>query len=109
MLQELVIKTEKNYDFKEEFLLSGESFILRVYYNARGSHWNVDLSTERGVLIVGGLKMMPNRNLLEGLSYLPNIPSGELWCVDTTGALDNEKVTLGNFGQGKKYTIWYRS
>lgn len=110
-------------------ILDSVEYIFHIYWNdslaKRGfsdSGWYLsiynpslfdlqDLTADQSpALLRGGIKIMPNALLLEEEDESTGLPSGYLGCMDNTpekGAKEDFKVTLDNFGTGKRFELVY--
>ena len=106
-----------NYDQFFTQILDNVEYTLHVYYNSR-SGWYIsfyesalfveDAVDNTEALIYGGRKLMPNQDVF-GRIYDDRLPTGFLYCVDSTLSDITEQVqlTVDNFGKGKRYNLVY--
>lgn len=104
MALSLNMNTDNSYNVKQSFTLNGEQYILRLYWNVR-SGWYLRIASDEDVEIVG-VKVMPNKILLQQHQYLNPFNGGQLVCVDTDPQ-EGVFIEKDNVGEGKRYQIWY--
>ncbi len=108
--------------------LEGVEYVIHLYWNNSMSRrsfsksgwylslYNSELFDESSLvdeqeiaLIYGGIKLMPNSNVL-GEAVMNTLPKGLLLCADTKpelGIRDDYYVGLDNFGTGKRFELYY--
>jgi hypothetical protein len=69
--------------FRERTHLDGKEYVLEFRLSERESRWYLDISDVNGVLLVGALKLVLHRKLLEPLRSVAGLPPGELLLLDT--------------------------
>lgn len=74
--------------FSAQVDLDGSVYELRFRWNARDSHWSLDMLLE-GVFVLSGLKLIASDDLLFSVRALPGIPPGRLHTTDLD-ALDRD-------------------
>lgn len=70
-------------NWTQRTILDGVPYVLRFRWNARMSRWTMTLSDENGNLLRGGIVLVIDTPLLR--SRTPDMPPGQLVCVDTSG------------------------
>lgn len=109
MINELIL-TENTNSFNANYLLDGQSYNLKIYYNSTAERWYLDIRQQdepESNEILKGIKIMPFQNLTRDYKSV-NRPlfSGDLWSLpNTTGNL--EYPTLATFGNNKEYYLAY--
>lgn len=99
---------------KQRFNIEGRIYILRTYFNSRknigdpdrSGGWYIGLYDVDDVAILTGLKLLPNRDMFFRSSDT-TIFTGSIFCVDTIDDNTDSVLDLDNFGQGKRYQLWY--
>jgi len=83
--------------FSQDILLDGIPYHLRIYWNARGSFWSIDVSDRDLNLLVSGIRIV---NDYELFSNHPdrNLPPGKLFVVDYRGG--NFDIAFDDFANG---------
>ena len=70
-------------DVSQRVKLDGREFVLRWRWIGRASRWALDVSSADGVLLAGGIRVVPNVPLLDGLrGGRPELPPGDLILED---------------------------
>jgi len=107
---------DSNLNQTQKFDIEGNKYFLNTYYNSRildgddfdcGS-WYIDLLDSQQVVIMTGIKLMPNRFIFD-IPQLREIFTGHLICVDTDNDLKTQKMTANNYGDDKRFELWYFS
>lgn len=103
------------YNQLYEFSLDSVVYTVHVYWNHR-SGWYLSLYDNDDfdnttydsddALIVGGIKIVRNRNLLDRCTD-SRLPAGELWCYDSSDTTDDATVGLDNFGSDERFRLVY--
>lgn len=112
--------TKLNKKFK--LILESVEYQMHCYWNDRqGWYLSVydtdtydeDLEDNQDALIVGGLKLLPQRNMFKYVSDERLELEGAVFCADfdptSTIAGGETYVTLDNFGKGKRFRLVYFS
>jgi hypothetical protein len=112
--------TQLNKKFK--LILESVEYQMHCYWNNRqgwylavydAETYDEDLEDNEAALIVGGLKMMPQRNLFKFVTDERLQLEGSVFCADfdptATPAGEDVYVTLGNFGKDKRFRLVYFS
>jgi hypothetical protein len=76
--------------------LDGETFEVRLLWNARAGGWFLSLLDAEGTRIATGRKVTTDHPLLLR-DTLPGMPAGYLWLVDMTGR--GEEAGLRDLGR----------
>lgn len=66
--------------------LDGVSIGLRLWWNARGQRWILDVEDAQGEAIASGLGLVTGVSLLARFGVRDDLPPGALIAVDTSGA-----------------------
>ena len=78
--------------------LSGVRYKLNVSWNTRMAGWVLCISDTKDNLILGGIRLSAGSFLLRKYrASCPNLPSGEIWLLDTTGDEKTAELTRDNF------------
>jgi len=64
--------------------LDARPFTMIFKWNYRGQYWTVEFWTREGVLIHGGVKVVPDYDLLHNTRHIAALPQGALMVIDTT-------------------------
>ncbi len=83
--------------------LDGVSFVLKLDWYQRDTHWRLSISDAEGVPIRTGIVLTTDTLLLRGVVD-PRRPRGELAIVDLTGAND---VDPGFSDLGSRFVLAY--
>lgn len=81
------------YDFDVE--LDGSEYNLDFLWNERDEHWYFTLSDSEGDIIVAGVKIVVDWNLLRKCADARK-PPGELIAIDTNEEGDPSRYEFGN-------------
>lgn len=82
--------------FEQEIVLEDSVYNLKFNYNSRGDFWTMSVRAPDLTVLVGGVKVVLNYELIN--QWLPGreIPPGEIFTVDTTdGELRINRDNLG--------------
>ena len=82
----------------QSFLLEGLNYNISTEWNYR-SGWYISIFTDEGVLILGGLKVMPDGNLTWRYTRKDGLFSGDIWVDNTEITSELDPVGRDNFGQ----------
>lgn len=82
--------------YREEVTLDNVSYILDFIWNERTEQWALNLLQSDETPIAEGIKLVLEYELFDVFKTLPNMPPGELFCVDNTG--EETKITRNNLG-----------
>lgn len=118
MATEIKFYTDQVYNQYQKHIIDGVEYVLHLFWNDRGDgSWNISFYDSdlfnfenldnSSALIVGGRKLMPMQDVLQGLEYYDNLPTGLLLVADTFEELDYELLNTSNFGVNKKYQLFY--
>lgn len=81
----MVIIPFQNYSsFTEEVTLSDVSFVFSFHYNFRGDFWVMTISDRAQNILVGGIKVVSNFELIRRYIYT-GIPNGYLTVINNAG------------------------
>ena len=69
-----------NYRFRID--LDGTTYTLAIRYNTRENRWFLDVATAAGVLILSGIKVLLNVNLIERFAQ-SELPPGNLFILNS--------------------------
>jgi hypothetical protein len=72
--------------FIEKVVLDGVPYQLRFRWNTVGEYWTLQISSIAGTIILAGIKIVLNYELIRDFRWLGG-PPGELYAIDTTGEL----------------------
>jgi hypothetical protein len=114
MATSLSINTGNSKNQRQVFTLDGIRYIIKTYYNPRilegeektNGSWYISIYDSDENPILTGLKCMPRRNMFKR-NPTGKFLNGSLFCVDTDEENPSEDIQLGNFGQGKRFQLWY--
>lgn len=94
---EIPVYSEKSPRWEVKADLSGKRYSFYVSYNTRCDAWFLSLSDANGNLLLAGIRLVPGVFFFEKYrASVPELPSGELWLVDTQGKLSTAEVTRDN-------------
>lgn len=82
--------------YRQEVTLDNTSYILDIIWNERSAQWALNILESDETPVVEGIKLVLKYQLLDVYKNLPNVPPGNLFCVDNTG--EEIKVTRTNLG-----------
>jgi hypothetical protein len=102
MAYELNFDTDNIINQTKKFNIESKVYNIHCYYNYR-SGWYLGLYSDVKEAIKLGVRMMPGGLFFDDTDLF----SGVFICVDTDVDSENEVITRDNFGQGKRYQIWY--
>ena len=68
--------------FTQTIELDGSLYILVTKWNARAEAFYLDIYNSVKTLIIAGIKLVPNYDLLLQYEYLTTLPPGKLFVVD---------------------------
>lgn len=114
MATSLNIDTDRSRNIRQTFTLDGSKYIIKTHYNNRynegeavtNGSWYISVYDSKLNPILTSLKCVPRRDMLarnpEG-----DFLSGKLICVDTDEQNPSEDINLNNFGQDKRFQLWY--
>lgn len=71
--------------YTQKVQLDGTDYILHFSYNQRTDRWSLAIHDESDTPLQQGLKLIANWPLLRHYHFKPELPSGELIVIDTTG------------------------
>ena len=100
----------------QNFNIEGIVYIIKARFNSsrkvgdsnRDGGWYISLYDVDSNPMLTGIRCMPNRDMFK-LSLDPPLFTGTVYCVDTELDPANNFINLDNFGQGKRYQLWYFS
>ena len=114
MATSLTTVTDGVNNQRQIFTLDGNRYIIKTFYNKRvmegeestNGSWYISVYDTDENPILTGLKCMPGRDMFQ---YNPDgrFLNGVLFCVDTDADNPSEDIMLNNFGQGKRFQLWY--
>lgn len=87
----------------QETLLDGRNYQIRAAWNDAYEFWSMDILTESGTLIVAGLKLVPNWELIRRYRD-DRLPKGYLMAV--TVADNIERIGYTDLLDGKVLLIY---
>jgi hypothetical protein len=67
--------------------MGGTLYRLAIAWNTRGKYWTLSISLTDGTLLVAGIRLVPDYELLARFNDA-RLPVGRLACVDLTGRGD---------------------
>lgn len=99
---------------KKPFTLEGVVYNISVHFNSRkedddltrGGSWYAGLYDKDDNPILTGVRLLPSK-LVFVQSARTDIFSGQVICIDTEPNSTYEKLDLDNFGQNKRFQLWY--
>jgi hypothetical protein len=78
--------------------LSGARYKLNVSWNSLLEGWILSIFDSKDNLILGGIRLSVGSYLLQKYrASCPNLPTGEIWLLDTTGNYETAELTRDNF------------
>ncbi len=100
-----ILRQPAGPDSTQRVQLDGREFVLRWRWLQRAARWALDVSDAEGVLLAGGLRVIPNVPLLRYVrGARPEMPPGELVILD--GRSPTPALTLDSLG-GDRARIVY--
>lgn len=86
--------------------LDDSDFSLQFRYSDRASRYFLNIYDVNDVLLVAGLKLVPNVLLLAYYAHVPGVPPGDLM-VTVLGSVDGSPPKLGELGAGLRCELTY--
>jgi hypothetical protein len=86
--------------------LDDSDFTLQFRYSDRASRYFLNIYDVNDVLLVAGLKLVPNVLLLKYYRHVPGMPPGE-FLVTVLGSVDGSPPQLGEIGAGLRCELTY--
>lgn len=85
MIQLPMFSDESTYKYTID--IDDGVFGFRFYFNARSETWRMDIESEDGETLAGGIPLLVNTDLLAFFSN-PDLPAGSIYLIDNldTGA-----------------------
>ena len=83
-------------DYASDIELDARPFRLKFKWNYRGQYWTVEFWTREDVMIHGGIKMVPDYDLLHNVRHIAAMPQGSLSAQDTTES--GEAIVFADLG-----------
>lgn len=77
--------------------LNNEIFRLQFHWNSREEIWYMSILDSNEILILSGVKLVPNYDIIDRYRYLPGMPKGRFVLSRLPGNPDT-RVTFENFG-----------
>lgn len=110
MINELTL-TENANSFNANYLLGGQSYNLKIYYNSTSERWYLDIRQQdepESNEILKGIKIMPFQNLTKDYKSV-NRPLfyGDLWSLPRNTVTKLDYPTLTTFGNNSEYYLAY--
>ena len=110
MINELIL-TENANSFNANYLLDGQSYNLKIYYNSTSERWYLDIRQQdepESNEILKGIKIMPFQNLTKDYKSV-NRPLfyGDLWSLPRNTVTKLDYPTLTTFGNNSEYYLAY--
>lgn len=87
----------------QEVLLDNVNYQIRAIWNDLYEYWTLDFLTESGALIMAGLKLMPNWELIRRYGN-EDLPPGALTCFTITGR--NTRIDYDDLMDGNAMLIY---
>lgn len=110
MINELTL-TENTNSFNANYLLDGQAYNLKIYYNSTSERWYLDIRQQdepESNEILKGLKIMPFQNLTKDYKSINRILfSGDIWSIPRNTVIKLEYPTLTTFGNNSEYYLAY--
>jgi hypothetical protein len=91
--------------FTQRTTLDGAVYVFSFRLNQRENTYRFDIALSDGTPIASGVKVVPNRPLLERIAYNLSAPKGIL--VAIAGGTDESCPGLGELGEGRRVTLYY--
>lgn len=110
MINELTL-TENTNSFNANYLLDGQAYNLKIYYNSTSERWYLDIRQQdepESNEILKGIKIMPFQNLTKDYKSV-NRPLfyGDLWSLPRNTVTKLDYPTLTTFGNNSEYYLAY--
>jgi len=93
----IIVPFFTNACFSQDIILDGVPYHLRIYWNARGAYWSIDVSDRDQNLLVGGIKVVNNYELFYNHPDR-DLPPGQLFVIDYRG--EGFKIAFDDFTNG---------
>lgn len=92
----ITIPTRTDPRYQIEVELDGSSYLFDFEWNDRAESWFLDVSSQNGTKLIAGIRVVVGFPLWNRYRN-PELPSGDLSAVDTSGAnLDPKLEDLGD-------------
>jgi hypothetical protein len=102
-MSSLRIPTTPDVDSTLRVQLDSTSYSLRIVWSQRGECFHLHIADSTGVQLLSGLRMVTLYPLLYRYHYMPSLPIGELYFIDTADT--QAKPTLA--GMGDRFRLYY--
>lgn len=89
--------------FREEILLDNVPYVFEFVFNSRGDFWVLDIYTVDGVLLISGIKIVINYELISQYTDR-GLPKGQLYAVRENQSMD--RISQLEFEQDKLFLIY---
>ena len=110
MINELTL-TENTNSFNANYLLDGQAYNFKIYYNSTAERWYLDIRQQdepESNEILKGIKIMPFQNLTKDYkSVNRSLFSGDIWSIPRNTVIKLEYPTLTTFGNNSEYYLAY--
>jgi len=87
--------------FSEEVALDGNVFVLGLRWNTREKCWSMSISNREGNLIVSGIKLVVNFNVVAQYQSR-SIPQGLMAIVDTAMETMTDRIARRDMYENRK-------
>ena len=88
--------------YSESVVLEEKPYRLSFSWNTRGEYWSLTISDSQGAVLLDGLKIVLNFELVNEYAD-DRLPAGALLAVDTTGTL----ARIGRNDLGSRVKLFY--
>jgi hypothetical protein len=85
--------------FSEQIALDGVIYIFEFYWNERGSFWSLSIYDKNNNILIAGLRIVKNLNLLSNYSRPDIFPNGALVAMSQTLS-DNTEISYEDLSSG---------
>ena len=91
-------------DYRYQISLEGNTYVFRVYYNARMQLWMMDLSLENGSSILSGVGLVPNYLIAEDYA-LPDLTG--FFYLEPIENINTERYKTNPTSLAQYYRLFY--
>lgn len=88
-------------DYYIQLLGDGVLFYLHMQWNSEAEFWSLALEDYNRVLIVSGVKVVPNVRLLKLYNYVDGMPAGELIALS-----NSQEIRKNDFSDGYAQMVY---
>jgi len=85
--------------FSEQVVLDSVPYVFEFYWNNRGSFWSLTIYNKNNSLLIAGLKVVKNLNLLNNYGKIDALPAALLMAKSQADG-DNTEIAYGDIYSG---------